>query len=204
MKKVLEFTHTLFGLKNLLRFKGMKYWEDADWERWDSVAEHSYRMAMLAIMLEQYLEKPVNLLKTLKMILIHDIVELVTGDYSPMAGHAFDPKVFADKYQREIAAAKYIFGQLENNLGKEFQKLFSEYINTKAQPTEATPEGRFAYALDKIEAVIQIIDWRSIKNNWSKEHHDKSISYMFEWCSYDSGLLKFCKLIEMEGLNCIG
>lgn len=208
LPKILEFSHLLFGLKNLLRFKGMPYWEDADWMRWDSVAEHSYRMAMLAVMLEPYLQKRVDLLKVLKMVLIHDVVELTTSDYSPMGenrdagGHAFSDKAFATKYERETAAARYIFDKL-GELGDEFEKLFIEYINTKARPECATSEGKFAYALDKIEAVIQIVDYRSVKKNWSKEHYGKSIVYMREWCEYDSGLLAFCDLVASEGLGIV-
>lgn len=208
-RKILEFTHTLSGIKNLLRFKGMPYWEDADWERWDSVAEHSYRMAMLAVLISPYLEVPVNLEKVLKMTLVHDIVELITNDHSPMAkhldggGHAFDPKAFADKYERETKAAEFIFKDLPNETRDEFIGLFREYIGTKASPESATPEGKFAYALDKIEAVIQIIDWRKPKSNWSKDHYDKSMSYMNEWSNYDPSLIDICGLIQQEGIKII-
>ena len=208
LSEILEFSHVIFGLKNLLRFKGMPFWEDADWERWDSVSEHSYRMAMLAIMLEPHLKERVDLLRVLKMVLIHDVVELVSSDYSPMSahgdagGHAFDKNAFADKYQRETAAARHIFGKL-GSLGQEFDELFGEYINTKAKSEEATSEGKFAYALDKIEAVIQIVDYRSMKRNWSREHFEKSIVYMKEWCEYDSGLMEFCELIVADGLKVV-
>ncbi|MEK9201063.1 MAG: HD domain-containing protein [Patescibacteria group bacterium] len=208
-QKILEFTHTLSGVKKLLRFKGMPYWEDADWERWDSVAEHSYRMAMLAILISPYLETPVNLERVLKMTLIHDIVELITNDHSPMAkhldggGHAFDPKAFADKYERETKAAEFIFKDLPGETRGEFVDLFREYIDTKAFPKTATPEGKFAYALDKIEAVIQIIDWRTPKSNWPQEHYEKSITYMNEWGSYDPFLAKICGLIQQEGIKIV-
>ncbi len=205
LAQILEFTHTLGGLKNLLRFKGMPFWEDAHWERWDSVAEHSHRMALLAIMLYPHLSTPITLEKTLKIILIHDVVELLTSDYSPMGkhgnagGHAFDNQAFTTKYEREMAAAKQLFSALPPDQGIEFVNLFEEYINTKAFPGKATSEGKFAYALDKIEAVIQIIDYRKLNSDWSQEHFDKSMQYMFEWTSYDPGLLAFCELIRKEG-----
>lgn len=209
LKLILAFAHDLHGLKTLLRFRGMPGWENAHWERWDSVAEHSYRMALLAVLISPHLKSALNLEKTLKMILIHDIVELVTNDFSPMeehggaGGHAFSKQAFANKYDREMAASKMIFKKLPPKQSKEFQLLFKEYINTKAYPTKATPEGKFAYALDKIEATIQIVDWRKTKNDWPQDHFKKSISYLFEWASYDPALKLFCKMIKKEGAEII-
>lgn len=205
LSKILEFSHFVYGLKTILRFKGMPGWEDADWERWDSVSEHTHRMALLAILLEPYLIKKVNLLRTLKMILIHDVVELIAKDYSPLreqkdgGGHAFDAQEFTKKYLREISVARSIFARLPDELSKELNSLFVEYINTKANPKKATNEGKFAYALDKIEAVIQIIDWRRPRKNWEKENFQKSIKYLFEWSSFDPVLKQFCKLLKAEG-----
>lgn len=166
-------------------------------------------MALLAVMLEPYIKTKVNLLKTLRMILIHDIVELTAKDFNPVAkhnkggGHAFNHKAFNEKYQREINAAEEVFKELPKNFKKEFKSLFREYIGTKASPETATPEGKFAYALDKIEAAIQIIDWRAPKKNWQKEYFEKSMKYLFEWSSYDQTLKSFCDLIRKEGQQII-
>lgn len=201
LKKILAFSHTLYGVKNILRFKGMPGWTIIP-ERWDSVAEHSYRRALLAVMLAPYLEKPVQLERVLKMILVHDIVELAAEDFSPISshngagGHAFNMDAFKVKYEREAAAGKKLFAELPESLGKEFFSLWEEYAGTKAFPENATDEGRFAYALDKIEAAMQIVDWAPMINDWS--HTTKSRTYTTTWSQYDETLAKFAKLVEDE------
>ncbi len=207
--KILQFTHELQKVKNLLRFKGMPGWENENIERWDSVAEHSYRMALLAVMISPYIQERVSLEKVLKMILIHDIVEITALDYSPMAshgnggGHAFDNNAFTEKYKREMNSARHIFKDLPEDLSNEFINLFTEYISTKADKDNSTAEGRFAYALDKIEATIQIIDWRKDSKNWPEEGFNKSMIYMHEWSDYDLTLKSFTNLVEQEAKNLI-
>lgn len=194
----------MYKVKNLLRFKGMPMWEKENIERWDSVAEHSYRMALMAVMISPYLEQKVNLEKVLKIILIHDIVEILALDYSPISkhsgggGHAFNKNAFEEKYKREMLAADKIFSQLPEDLNKEFQELFQDYIHTKVKPESATNEGRFAYALDKIEAVIQVIDWKKDLKNWEKDNFEKAMRYMNNWSDYDSNLKHLAGLVEKE------
>lgn len=201
LRAISEFSHYLFGLKNILRFRGMPGFENVDVDRWDSVSEHSHRMALLAIMLEEYLDEnnKVDLKKTLEMVLVHDVVELVANDYSPIGGknggHAFNASAFQDKYDRETAAAKSIFSQLPEHLSRKFTELFQSYIDTKAKPSSATNEGKFAYALDKIEAFIQVMDWHMKEKNWPRDHYEKSVRYMEEWVVYDSGLTDFSKIL---------
>lgn len=207
--KILNFTHEVYKVKHLLRFKGMPGWENEGIERWDSVAEHSYRMAILAVMLTPYLKDKVSLEKVLKMILVHDIVEIIALDYSPVAthsgggGHAFNEDAFQEKYKREVASAETIFKELPAELYSEFLNLFKEYINTKANKEFSTAEGRFAYALDKIEATVQIIDWKMESKNWTEENFNKSMSYMHEWADYDPKIKEFAGLVEEEARKLI-
>src|SRR3989304_2706645 len=105
--KITKFLHTMANLKKRLRFKDMPGWENANIDRWDSVAEHSYRMALMAVLYHPYLEQKPDLGKTLKMILVHDIVELIANDYSPMCRPCgastprFEMTASKDKYERE-------------------------------------------------------------------------------------------------------
>ncbi len=204
LKRLLDFSHALYGMKKLLRFKGMPGWEHFTPERWDSVAEHTYRMAMLALQLEPYLKTKVNLSHTLKMILIHDIVELQALDYSPMGkhdnggGHAFDKQAFQSKYEREIQASQSLFSSLPTEHAQAYQNLFQEYINTKAYPEKGTPEGRYAYALDKIEAVMQIIDWMHEGYTWDASRMEESRRYVTEWTAYEPALTEFVQLLFDE------
>ena len=202
--KILNFTHEMHKVKNLLRFKGMPGWENENIERWDSVAEHSYRMALLGVMLAPYLEHKVSLERVLKIILIHDIVEILALDYSPIAshanggGHAFDMDAYMQKYEREIKAADSLFKELPAEQYKEFMDLFREYTDTKVHKDVATSEGCFAYALDKLEATIQIIDWKKESKNWEQDNFNKMIKYMHEWSDYDLALKHFADLVEQE------
>lgn len=199
LTKILSFTHEIYKVKNLLRYKGMPGWENDNIERWDSVAEHSYRMAIMAVMISPYLEEKVNLEKVLKMILVHDIVEILALDYSPIASHGSGGgHAFQEKYKRELSASEIIFKELPEDLYKEFSALFAEYVNTKADKDASTPEGRFAYALDKLEATVQIIDWRKESKNWEKENFTKQMEYMHKWSDYDLNLKKFANLVEEE------
>ena len=204
LAKILSFTHEMYKVKNLLRFKGLSLWKNENIERWDSVAEHSYRMALLAIMIAPYLEEKVDLEKVLKMVLVHDIVEILALDYNPLfkqgdkGGHAFNENAFLEKYKREISAAESIFKNLPDELYKEFVSLFEEYINTKANKDSSTKEGRFAYALDKIEGTIQVIDWKKESKDWDKDYFEKSMEYMHTWTDYEPNLKNLADLIEKE------
>jgi putative hydrolases of HD superfamily len=207
--KILNFSHEIYKVKNLLRYKGMPGWENDNIERWDSVAEHSYRMALMAVMISPYLEEKINLEKVLKMILIHDIVEILALDYSPIGshgnggGHAFNENAFQEKYKREMTAAENIFKNLPNDLYKDFLGLFTEYISTKADEKNATNEGRLAYALDKIEATVQIIDWRKESKNWEINNFTKQMEYMHKWADYDLNLKNLANLVEIEAKKLI-
>ena len=202
---VTEFLHTMQNLKNLLRFKGMPGWENNTLiQRWDSVAEHSYRMALMAVLYYPYIDSKPNLEKTLKMILVHDIVELVANDYSPMkghngaGGHAFDANAYKDKFEREGAAAQIIFSGLPGELKNECISLWREYAETKIKGEDATPEGRYAYALDKLEATMQIVDWGEKANEWNSERTEKSFAYAYEWSKYDKTLSEVCQILKSE------
>lgn len=193
------------NLKNLLRFKGMPGWEDNTLiTRWDSVAEHSYRMALMAVLYHSYIESKPNLEKTLKMILVHDIVELVANDYSPMkghggaGGHAFDLNAYKDKFERECAAAKIVFGELPDKLKNECIDLWCEYAESKLKKENASPEGRYAYALDKLEAMMQIVDWKDTLPSWEAERTDRSFKYAEEWTKYDKSLLEVTECLKSE------
>jgi putative hydrolases of HD superfamily len=204
LKKVYEFMHVVHGMKELLRFQGAGPWVNFEAKRWDSVAEHTYRMALLGVMLAPCLQEKVDLLRVLKMVLVHDLVELIVDDESAIwskegkGGHAFDPKLFATKYEKESTAAKLLFGTLPSPFDVEFVQLFEEYIGTKAFPENATVEGKFAYALDKIEACLQVEDYARAGFVWTDEHFEKSIAYVREWADYDPALKQFVNLIETE------
>ncbi|OHA93393.1 MAG: hypothetical protein A3H52_02640 [Candidatus Zambryskibacteria bacterium RIFCSPLOWO2_02_FULL_39_26] len=202
--KITKFLHTMANLKKQLRFKNMPGWENANIDRWDSVAEHSYRMALMAVLYHPYLEQKPDLGKTLKMILVHDIVELIANDYSPMrshggaGGHAFDIRAYKDKYEREKVAAGIIFKDLPESSMNECISLWTEYAGTKLKKTHATLEGKYAYALDKLEAEMQIVDWKNSIINWTSERTSRSSDYVIEWTEYEKALSEVEKILKSE------
>ena len=203
LEQILGFLHQMSAVKNLLRYKGMPGWEHAHIERWDSVAEHQWRFALMAVMYHKYIADKPDLLKTVKMILVHDIVELLAVDYSPVAthkgagGHAFSDKAYTTKFEREEAAAHEIFRSLPEEQRDECIALWREYAMTKLEPETSTPEGRYAYALDKLEAQIQIVDWNG-GGTWTAERTEQSKKYAGEWSAYDPALSYVCNLLVEE------
>lgn len=129
--------------------------------RRESVAEHTWRMALMAILLEPYLNQKINIGKTLKMILIHDLVEAEAGDVPipHMVNNAALKKV---KEEKEKAAIEKIRSMLNDDVGKEIHSLWYEFESRE------TYEAKVAYALDKLEVQIQhneadIVTWEPIE-----------------------------------------
>lgn len=115
-----------------------------DRSRQENSAEHSWHIALMAVLLSEYSnEDGVDLLKVLKMLLIHDIVEIDAGDT-----FVYDAEAGQDKEAREEAAAQRIFGLLPEDQRQDFHELWQEF------ETRESPEARFAAALDRLQPVL--------------------------------------------------
>ena len=113
-------------------------------DRRENDAEHSWHLAVMAIVLAEYSDKPIDLLKVLKMVLIHDIVEIDAGDtfiYSTTKDH--------DNTEEELAAAKRIFGILPAEQAEELIAIWKEFEAAE------TDEAKFAKSLDRFEPLLQ-------------------------------------------------
>ena len=113
--KIIEFLKTIGGLKDLERFRGQFFWKDyPQQKRYESVADHTWRMAMLLIVSEKYLSDPLDISKALKMALIHDLPEIIAGDLSPLGsdGTGHDSHL----YNKELAAKKYFLNYQKNKV----------------------------------------------------------------------------------------
>ena len=111
--------------------------------RRENDAEHSWHLALMAIVLEEYAAEPVNVLKVVKMVVIHDIVEIDAGDT-----FAYDEEGQRGKEERERAAAGRIFSILPDNLSAELSQLWEEF------EARATAEARYANALDRLQPLL--------------------------------------------------
>jgi putative hydrolase of HD superfamily len=111
-------------------------------KRYENSAEHSWQIALLSLTLLPYAEKPADPLRVVTMLLLHDIVEIDTGDKLAYADNH-------DDYKNEHAAAVRIFSLLPTNLAKSYLKLWEEF------EAALTPEARFAKAIDRLMPVLQ-------------------------------------------------
>jgi putative hydrolase of HD superfamily len=122
--------------------------------RRENSAEHSWHLAMMALIVAEHANAPVDPLRVLKMLIVHDVVEIDADDT-----YIYDTAGAADKAVREQAAAVRIFGLLPPDQERELRALWDEF------ETRQTPEARFAAALDRLmpllhNAMTQGRSWR--------------------------------------------
>ncbi len=150
-QKIINFLEAIEPLKSTLRHNWTKS------GRQESSAEHTWRASIFLMVAQNLLKFDINFEKTLKMLLIHDIPELIDGDIP-----GFIKEKNLKQYQNnETKNAKKIFDKLPKALGKEYLELFIEFEKGE------TPEAKVAVALDKIESQLQHLE--SGHKYWSKE-----------------------------------
>lgn len=113
-----------------------------DNSRHENSGEHSFHVALYALLLEDYAKEPVDIMHVIRMLLVHDIVEIDAGD-TPIHA-ALDPK---DQETRERAAAKRIFGILPKEKADYVTALWSEF------EANETPEAQFAKSIDRVPPI---------------------------------------------------
>ena len=114
-----------------------------DASRQENSAEHSWHLAVMAMLLIEYAPVPVDVLRVMKMVLIHDLVEIDAGDT-----FCYDMQANQLKAAREIQAAERIFGLLPLAQGAEMRSLWEEF------EAQQTPEAQFATALDRLQPFL--------------------------------------------------
>lgn len=136
LEKEIQFILALDALKNIQRRNYI-----LDDSRRENSAEHSWQIMVFAQILYPYAKnrEQIDLLKVIRMLSIHDVVEIDAGDT-----FVFDERAMIGKYERERASAKRIFGILDEPLRSEFLDLWEEF------EAEQTPEAIFACAVDRI------------------------------------------------------
>lgn len=154
----------------------------------ESVAEHTWRMSLMALLLEPYLDQKIDIAKTLKMIIIHDLVEAEAGDvpFPRMVQHAELKKV---KEEKEKAAIEKIRAMLNDSVGDEIYSLWHEF------EAHETYEAKVALALDKLEVQLQhneadIATWEPIEY--------ELIYSRRPYTDFDSTINRLREIIEMD------
>ena len=125
-------------------------------ERRENTAEHSWHLAMLAMILAEHANEPVDLLHVIKMVVAHDIVEIDAGDT-----FLFDTVGTQDKAAREQEAADRLYGLLPEDQAKELRGLWDEF------EARETADSRFANALDRL--IPLLLNYASGGMTW-QEH----------------------------------
>ena len=111
--------------------------------RKENDAEHSFSLALFTAILAEYSNEPIDVFKTMKMVLVHDIVEIDAGDT-----YCYDDAGNATKADREKRAADRLFGLLPKEQEDEFRGLWEEFEERK------TPEAKFAAVMDRIQPLL--------------------------------------------------
>ena len=129
----------------------------SDGSRPENSAEHSWHLALAAMVLAEYAPSGVDKGRVLELVIVHDLVEIDAGDT-----FAYDPEHAVSKAARERAAADRIFAMLPAEQGRRLRALWEDFEDYE------TPDSRFANALDRFQALL--LNYRSGGGSWAAHH----------------------------------
>ena len=138
LKKQLDFALEIDKEKNILRQTHL-----SGHGRNENDAEHAWHMAIMAYLLREYSNEPVDITRVMLMCLIHDVVEIDAGDTS-----AYDEEGKKTQKAREEAAKERIYSLLPEDQKEELAAIFDEFEESK------TPESKFAHAMDNLQPLM--------------------------------------------------
>lgn len=138
LDSLLKFTAEIDRMTGVLRRNLL-----IDRSRRENDAEHSWHIAVMALVFEEFAVQKVNVLHAVEMLLVHDLVEIYAGDT-----FAYDVNGYKDKAQREQRSADKLFSQLPPEQGKYIRSLWEEF------ECRSTPDARYADCLDKLQPFL--------------------------------------------------
>ena len=138
LKKQLDFALEIDKEKNIFRQTHL-----SGHGRNENDAEHAWHMAIMAYLLQEYSNEPVDITRVMLMCLIHDVVEIDAGDT-----YAYDAEGLKTQKVREEAAKERIYSLLPEDQKKELAAIFDEFEESK------TPESKFAHAMDNLQPLM--------------------------------------------------
>ena len=159
LNKDIQFILELDKMKSILRQTTLM-----DGSRRENDAEHSWHISVMAMVLSEYANEKIDLCKVIKMLLIHDLVEIYAGDT-----FCYDMEGNKSKKERELEAADKIFGMLDEDKGRELRSLWDEFEEMK------TNEAVFAAAMDRMEPLFS--NYYSDGGTWKKFNISKEQVY---------------------------
>ena len=134
----LKFTAEIDKMTSILRRTML-----IDGSRRENDAEHSWHIAIMALLFTEYTVEPVDVSRAVKMCVVHDLIEIYAGDT-----FAYDVKGNMDKAQREQAAADKLFAMLPSEQGKEIRNLWEEFDAMQ------TPDAKYAACMDRLQPFL--------------------------------------------------
>ena len=151
LRRQLEFILEIDRLKSVLR---QSYLIDID--RHENSAEHSWHLAVAAMVLAEHAKERIDVSKVIRLVLVHDLVEIDAGDT-----FIYDDAGNVGKAGREQKAANRLFGVLPEEQGQTFMALWREFEDRQ------TPDAKFAFALDRLMPILHNVFTQG--RSW-KEH----------------------------------
>lgn len=138
LKQQMDFILEVDKIKNIGRQTYL-----SDGVRKENDAEHSWHLALMALLLKEHATEEIDVMKVMTMVLVHDIVEIDAGDT-----YAYDVEGYKTKEIREKAAAERIFGLLPTDQGEYLKELWEEF------EAYETSEAKYAHALDNFQPLM--------------------------------------------------
>ncbi|EPN4952116.1 HD domain-containing protein [Vibrio diabolicus] len=152
LEKQLALVIELDKLKSILRRTRVKSAEG----RPENSGEHSWHVALMAILMEEHANAPVDICRVMKMLLIHDVVEIDAGDT-----FVYDTAASQEQTEKEIRAAERLFGMLPSDQEQELLALWHEFEAAQ------TDDAKYAKALDRL--IPMLLNYHNNGQSW-KEH----------------------------------
>ncbi|MFV8386839.1 HD domain-containing protein [Vibrio parahaemolyticus] len=151
LEKQLALLIELDKLKSVLRRTRVKSAEG----RLENSGEHSWHVALMAVLMEEHANAPVDICRVMKMLLIHDVVEIDAGDT-----FVYDTAATKEQAEKEIKAAERLFGMLPTEQGQELLTLWQEF--EAAQSDDA----KYAKALDRL--IPMLLNYHNNGQSWKE------------------------------------